>query len=92
MRNFGGKLKRVASDWLDIPQDVAENMPRVLMVGPYRVHVENHQGVERFTEGEIRLKTSRGSLNISGKKLVIYAIYSDEVWIEGEISEVKYLG
>ncbi|PTX64864.1 sporulation protein YqfC [Melghirimyces profundicolus] len=92
MRNLGSKMKKVASDWLDIPQDIAANLPRVLMIGPYRAHIENHQGVERFSRTELRLKTARGPLSVTGQKLVIHAIYPDEVWVEGEITEVKFLG
>lgn len=92
MGKLGSKMKRVAADWLDLPRDVAGNLPRVTWVGPYRVHVENHQGVEHFSEEEQRMRTQKGLLAIRGKKLVIHAIYSDEVWVEGEISEVKYLG
>ena len=91
MGKLGSKLKKVASDWLDIPQDVSANLPRVLMIGPYRVHVENHQGVASFSEGELQLKTEGGRLSVTGKKLTIHAIYPDEVWVEGEISEEKFL-
>lgn len=92
MGNLGSKMRRIASDWLDIPQDVATDLPRILMIGPYRVHVENHRGVERFNDQEIRMRTVGGLLAITGEKLVIHAIHTDEVWVEGKVSEVKYLG
>lgn len=91
MRNIGEKFKKTASRWLDIPQDVAVNVPRITMVGPYRLHVENHRGVERFSDTELQLKTTKGSLLIQGKRLVIQAIYTEELWVEGDISEVKFL-
>ncbi|MFC4076735.1 sporulation protein YqfC [Salinithrix halophila] len=91
MRNIGNRVRKIASDWLDIPRDVAANVPRILIVGPYRVHVENHQGVEMFSETEIRMRTSQGTLRIAGNKLVIQAIYPGEIWIGGTVSEVKYL-
>ncbi|GGA36384.1 hypothetical protein GCM10007416_06600 [Kroppenstedtia guangzhouensis] len=92
MGKLGSKMRRIAADWLELPRDVAGNLPRVIMIGPYRVHVENHQGVEHFNMEEIRMRTEKGQLAIRGKSLIIHAIYSDEVWVEGEISEVKYLG
>lgn len=90
MRMIGKKLRKVASDWLDIPPDVAANVPRILMVGPYRLHVENHRGVEKFSENELILKTDQGLLAIAGRQLVIQAIDPEEIWVEGEISEVQY--
>ncbi|SMO50270.1 sporulation protein YqfC [Melghirimyces algeriensis] len=92
MGNLSNKMRRIASDWLDIPQDVVANLPRIQMIGPYRVHIENHHGVERFTEAELRLKTAKGLLEITGKKLVIHTIHSDEVRVDGEVSGVKFLG
>ncbi|QKG84942.1 sporulation protein YqfC [Kroppenstedtia pulmonis] len=91
MRNIKGKMKNLASKWLDIPMDVAANMPRISIVGPYRIYVENHQGVEHFSNEEVRMKTSTGSLSITGEQLVIQAIYPEAVWVEGKISGVRYL-
>ncbi|SFS82092.1 sporulation protein YqfC [Marininema halotolerans] len=91
MRKIGSRVRKIASDWLDIPQDVAADVPRILIIGPYRVHVENHHGVEKFSDGEIRLRTARGVLQIAGAQLKIQAIQTHEIWIEGNVSEVKYL-
>ncbi|WP_309863196.1 sporulation protein YqfC [Desmospora profundinema] len=92
MRKIGNKLRKIASDWLDIPPDVAANVPRVQMVGPYRLHIENHRGVESFSETALTLKTDQGALVITGRRLVIQAIYPEEIWVEGEISQVRYQG
>ncbi|PTM59480.1 sporulation protein YqfC [Desmospora activa] len=92
MGKIGNKLRKIASDWLDIPPDVAANVPRVLMVGPYRIHVENHRGVESFQENELILKTDQGAVVITGERLKIKVIYPEEIWVEGEISEVRLRG
>ncbi|SDW14394.1 sporulation protein YqfC [Marininema mesophilum] len=91
MRKIGSRVRKFASDLLDIPQDVMTDVPRILIIGPYRVHVENHHGVEKFSDGEIRLRTARGVLQIIGAQLKIQAIYSHDIWIDGTVSEVKYL-
>lgn len=92
MGKIGNKLRKMASDWLDIPLDVAANVPRVLMVGSYRLHVENHRGVESFGENKLVLKTDQGALIVTGQRLQIQVIYPEEIWVEGEISEVRYRG
>ncbi|GGE14656.1 hypothetical protein GCM10011571_15150 [Marinithermofilum abyssi] len=90
MRKIGDHLKKTASNWLDIPQDVATNVPRVMITGSHRVHVVNHLGVVRFRDTEIRIKTVKETLFITGKGLTIQAIHSEELWVEGEIAEVKF--
>lgn len=85
------KIQRFILDWFDLPADVTSKIPRILMIGSSRIHVENHKGVERFSDSELSLKLHQGRLTIMGQGLIIRAVYPEEVVIEGQIDEVKFL-
>jgi sporulation protein YqfC len=92
MRKLHQKFKRWAAGALDLPQDVILDMPRITMIGPLQMYVENHRGVLAFDQGELRLLLSnKGQLLVSGEKLVIRKILPEEVFLEGMIREIKYL-
>ncbi len=84
------KIQSWILDRFDLPADVTSKIPRILMVGSSRMHVENHKGIERFSSTELRLRLYQGKLTIIGKELVIRAAYPDEVVVEGRIDEVKF--
>lgn len=84
------KLHKLTANILDLPHDVVFDLPRITMIGNMQAYIENHRGVLHFSEEMLRLKLSKGQLEISGQKLVIRAILAEEVFIEGLIHEVKY--
>jgi sporulation protein YqfC len=92
MRKLHQKLKRWTAGVLDLPQDVVLDMPRITMIGPLQMYVENHRGVLVFHANELRLLLSnKGQLLIKGNNLVIRQILPEEVLLEGFIREVHYL-
>lgn len=91
-----GKLKQKLKKWLagvlDLPQDVVLDMPRITMIGPLQMYVENHRGVLLFNRDELRLLLSnKAQLLVKGDNLVIRQILPEEVLLEGMIRQVKYL-
>lgn len=92
MRGLHQKLKRWLAGALDLPQDVILDMPRITMIGPLQMYVENHQGVLVFDREELRLLLSnKAQLLVRGENLIIRQILPEEVLLEGMIREVKYL-
>lgn len=91
MRRISRKLRNMTSDVLDLPQDVIFDLPRVIMIGNLQLYVENHRGVRSFTGDKLSLDLSVGRLEIAGRDLVIRAILSEEVFIEGTIEDVRYV-
>jgi sporulation protein YqfC len=84
-------MRKWVSEWFDFPPDVTNEVPRIEMIGSYRLQIENHQGIEHFSPNEVRLRTKRGIILIHGEQLKIKAIYPEVVMMEGMIQEVKYL-
>jgi sporulation protein YqfC len=92
MKNLQQKIKRITAGMLDLPQDVILDLPRITMIGPLQMYIENHQGVLIFHQHELRLLLSnKGQLLIKGERLTIRQILPEEVLLEGFIREVHYL-
>lgn len=92
MKKWHQKIKKWTAGILDLPQDVVLDLPRITMIGPLQMYIENHRGVLVFHPHELRLLLSnKGQLLIRGERLVIRQILPEEVLLEGFIREVHYL-
>ncbi|MBA4493154.1 sporulation protein YqfC [Paenactinomyces guangxiensis] len=90
MGGWRGHMRKWASEWFDLPPDLTSEVPRIEMIGPFRLQVENHRGMYHFSNREIKLKIHQGSIIIAGENLMIKAIYPEVVLIEGTIHELRY--
>lgn len=91
MGRFNRRLRKLTANVLDLPKDVIFDMPRMTMIGTMQLYIENHRGVQEFTSEKLKLSLSKGAVEVSGKNLVIRAILTEEMFIEGEIIEIKYV-
>lgn len=89
--HLGKKVRKLTSDLFDVPKDVALNIPRITMIGPFQLYVENHRGVAHFSNEELRLRINEGELKIVGRDLKIRSIYKEEVTVEGVITGLSFL-
>lgn len=89
------KWKRNIKQWmtksLELPADVVMDLPRITMIGHLHIYIENHQGVLKFSNEELRLRLTQGQLLINGKHFVLKTILPEEILLEGQIDEVKYI-
>lgn len=90
MRRLSRKFNKITAKLLDLPPDVVFDLPRMTMIGNRQLYIENHQGVLYFSSEVLKLRLSKGQLEIHGEQLVIRAILTEEVMIEGIVSEIKY--
>lgn len=90
MRRLTQKLNQWTASLLDLPQDVVQDLPRITMIGNVQLYIENHRGVLHFAPDRLKLALTKGSLEIRGKDLVIRAILTEEVFIEGTIDDIQY--
>jgi len=94
LRNKGekGELQRKVSDFLDLPKDTFVDLPRITLVGNIQLYVENHYGIIEYSQGVIRISSSRGEIVITGSELLIETILAEEISIVGKIEEIKFPG
>lgn len=91
MRQWKKKFRRLAVNVLDLPEDLVQGVPRIIVTGDMRLSVENHRGVDLFTSELLRLKLEEGKLEIAGRELVILGILRDEVQVEGRIERIQFV-
>ncbi|WP_028561662.1 sporulation protein YqfC [Paenibacillus pinihumi] len=92
MRSISRKIRKLTADLLDVPQDVVFDLPRMTMIGNRQLYIENHRGVLQFSSDKLRLALSKGELEVGGSELVIRAIWTEEVFIEGQIDHIQLHG
>ncbi|MGI6129500.1 MAG: sporulation protein YqfC [bacterium] len=82
---FGRKL----AEFLEIPQDIVLDLPRLTLVGNIEVTLENHRGIIEYTPKELRLALPEGELIVSGEELVLISLAPEEVVIRGRIKSLE---
>lgn len=85
------KLNGIVTKFLDLPQDVTDDLPRMTMIGNVQLYIENHRGIIHFSTETLKLALPKGRVEVIGKGLVIRAILPEEVFIEGQIENVQYI-
>lgn len=90
-RRKTGKLQALAG-LLEIPQDIVLDLPRITMLGNQQLLVENHKGIIEYTPALVRIKLNQGEIWIIGTNMVLSNLQSEQILIEGTISEFKYDG
>lgn len=89
MMRVSRRLRKWTATILDLPQDVALDLPRITMIGGLQLTVENHRGVLHFSPQSLRLAMDRGEMEVTGENLIIRNIGSEEVFVEGTILGVQ---
>lgn len=91
MRRLTRRFNQWTAKLLDLPQDVVTDLPRMTMIGNMQLYIENHRGVLHFSSELLTLGLTKGRVEVYGSQLVIRAILSEEVFIEGLIRDIKYI-
>lgn len=89
------RLKQRVKQWmtrsLELPADVVMDLPRITMIGHLHIYIENHRGVKKFTNEELRLNLQHGEVLITGEDFVLKTILPEEILVEGKILDVRYI-
>lgn len=85
------RIRNWMVDYLALPSDVLLELPRLTMIGNFHLYIENHKGLETYSETELKLKTTNGYVQILGSSFVLKQMFSDEILLEGEIEKINYI-
>lgn len=91
MKNWNLKFRNFMVNYLALPSDVLLELPRLTMIGNFHLYIENHKGLETYSETELKLKTTNGYVQILGTSFVLKQMLPEEILLEGEIEEIKYI-
>lgn len=89
-RNVRKKIRRTMADILEIPGEIAFDLPKIILVGNVQVVIENHRGIVEYTTESVRVVVSAGEVAVRGRELILRNILPDELCIEGEIEGLSF--
>lgn len=90
-RDFKNKLRRQFSDYLELPGDIALDLPKIVLVGNIQVFIENHRGIQEYNPQLVRVVVNDKVVEVTGENLVLRNILPDEICVEGRIWAVSFL-
>lgn len=85
------KIAPWLTNHLALPSDVVLELPRITMIGQIHVYIENHQGLEVYSDTELKLKTNKGYIRITGSSFVLKMMLPEEILVEGTIDAVTFI-
>ena len=71
--------------WLDLPEDLDPNVPRITTLGRDSMLVENLKSLRRCTQGEVLLLTGAGTLLVKGENLQVKELGQSRALIMGDL-------
>lgn len=84
-------LRTFTANKLDLPTDVAMDLPRITIIGKLHIYIENHKGLLTFSDNEFRILLKHGQLIVKGQSFIIKTILADVILLEGSIEHVYFI-
>ncbi len=75
-----------ALEWLS---DISGRAARATAIGSRRILIENHTGIQDFTDECVQLSTAAGQLCIHGRNLSLYEVRENALIVHGVIRQVN---
>lgn len=91
MKKWRQNINKWMTKTLELPADVMMDLPRITMIGKLHIYIENHHGVLKFSNQELRLRLKQGELLIKGNEFVLKTILPEEILLEGSIEQVLFI-
>lgn len=84
-------LKEKFAEMLDLPKEIVLNIPKVTIVGNKDMMIENYKGVMEYEDTRIRVNTGTGVVKVTGARLLIREITSEDIIISGDIHGLEFI-
>ncbi|MDR7870177.1 MAG: sporulation protein YqfC [Tissierellaceae bacterium] len=84
-------LKMSITDALELPLDVAMDLPKIILVGNLKINITNHKGIIEYTKELIRINSKIGMIKITGQSLEIKNVLMEEISINGLIEKIEII-
>ncbi|MFB1080625.1 YabP/YqfC family sporulation protein [Jeotgalibacillus sp. JSM ZJ347] len=81
-----------AADWLDLPEDLITDLPKIEWVACKTVKIENHKGLLRYSDSSISFHVKSGVVTITGEHMMISSLTSEYASLQGEIKDIQLKG
>ena len=80
--------KRRIDKWLEMPEEIVSNNPKITIIGFNEMLIENYKGILEYEEIYIRINTHIGIININGFNLNLEQISGDDILVTGKIDSL----
>lgn len=84
-------LKEKFTEMLELPKEIVLNIPKFTMVGSSDIIIENYKGLVEYDNSRIRINTGVGIVKMTGSRLLIKEITSEDVIISGDIQSIEFI-
>ena len=92
MKKNMDNIKSSLTEVLELPIDIAMDLPKIIILGNKVVTIFNHRGIIEYSDKLIRINSKIGIIRITGEELEIKNILSEEIIIEGKVEKVENMG
>ncbi|MBE7012712.1 MAG: sporulation protein YqfC [Ruminococcaceae bacterium] len=85
-----GRIKEKISTVLSIPQEIIDDVPRIVFDSNRRVYIENFKGITEYSGELIRINAGKYVVTVVGTDLEIKTMTAEDAVIEGGIKTVDF--
>lgn len=83
-------MKKRFSDIFELSPEVVLDLPLIMLVGQHKLYIENHNGISRYNDNEIKVRIKTGFIVITGNEMIIEEIKIESLTISGMITGICY--
>ncbi|RLL48044.1 sporulation protein YqfC [Oceanobacillus piezotolerans] len=91
MKKWQQRVRSLLINSFALPSDVILELPRITVIGQIHVYIENHKGLEIYSDTELKLKVNKGYVQITGNAFVLRMMLPEEILLEGTITDIKFI-
>lgn len=84
------KLKNRVNNFLEMPNEVVSNIPKITLLGFEELLIENYKSILEYQDFFIRINTHIGIININGFELKMDEMTVDDIMIKGKIESIDF--
>ena len=74
--------------FLEMPQEVYSNVPKVIITGFDEMIIENFKGILEYEDYYVRINTHIGIINVNGYNLNLENMTNDDIKVRGKIESI----
>ena len=75
---------------LSVPYEMVSDVPRIVLDSNKKVYIENYKGITEYSGECISINAGKCILTLTGDKMEIKGMTTEEIIIEGIIDMVKF--